>query len=334
MCANMHLTCVTRMALKTSQLDKLKDFLKRWKEVTMREFTDRPDLFLLIPDPDRINIDKLGDGGTITTDICNAAQKVRLLLVEYINGTFNEQDCMQHLRNVCINGVAKAVNKYLTEFLQESLEEISSFLRVSPYLTHVTRAFHKEFSLTANYPRGYGEKFLEWMIKNYSKEFLMHAERATGSLQDLITMGAVPIYWKIIFNVEFLDDVLWVKGAGNVLQENLFTILSSLEMVACCRFFSIIQLAICLPFQWLTSKTHVLAHSNWGARSMGRAVDMVNSACKYIIENFTLIHNDLYMLHIFDELRDELPEFKAFLEYEFEKKSQPMLRRSRRRQFH
>ena len=68
---------------------------------------------------------------------------------------------MQHLRNVWINGVAKAVNKYLTEFLQESLEKFSSFLRVSPDLAHVLRAFHKEFSLTANYPKGHGEKFLE-----------------------------------------------------------------------------------------------------------------------------------------------------------------------------
>ena len=56
------------MALKTPQLDKLKDFLKRWKEVTMREFTDRPYLLLLIPDPDSTNIEKIGDGGTITTN--------------------------------------------------------------------------------------------------------------------------------------------------------------------------------------------------------------------------------------------------------------------------
>ena len=89
MCANMHLTCVPRMALKTSQIDNLKDRLKRWKVVTMREFPDRPDLLLLIPDPDIINIDKLGDGGTITTNTCNAAQKVRRLLVEYINCTIN-----------------------------------------------------------------------------------------------------------------------------------------------------------------------------------------------------------------------------------------------------
>ena len=171
MCANMHITCVTCMDLKTSQLDKLKDRLKRWKEVTRREFTDRPDLLLLIPDPDSINIDKIGGGGTITTDTCNAVQKVCRLLVEYIISTVNKQDCMQHLRNVWINGVAKAVNKYLTEFFQKSLEEISSFLRVSPYLAHVIREFHKEFSLTGNYPKRHGEKFFEWMINNYPKAF-------------------------------------------------------------------------------------------------------------------------------------------------------------------
>ena len=115
---------------------------------------------------------------------------------------------------------------------------------MSPDLAHVIRVFHKDLSLTDNYPNGHGEKFLEWVINNYPKLFLMHAEQATGRRQDIITMGAGPIYWNGIFNVEFLDDVLWVKGAGNVLQEKLFAIMSSLEMVACCRFFSILQLAI------------------------------------------------------------------------------------------
>ena len=53
---------------------------------------------------------------------------------------------------------------------------------------------------------------------------------------------------------------------------------------------------------------------------MGRSVDMIHSACKDIIDNVTLIHNDFYMLHIFDGLGDDIPEFKAFLEYEFENK--------------
>ena len=148
--------------------------------MAQREFPDRPDLLELIPSPDSINVDKLVDGGTITTDTCNATQKVRRLLVEHTNGSVNEQDCMQHLCNAWINGVAIAVNKFMSEYLAESLEEISSFLRVSPDLAHVIRAVHKEFSLTANYPKGHGEKFRDWMIKHYPSEFLMHAERATG----------------------------------------------------------------------------------------------------------------------------------------------------------
>ena len=62
---------------------------------------------------------------------------------------------------------------------------------------------------------------------------------------------------------------------------------------------------------------------------MGRAVEMIHSACKDIIDNVTLIHDDLYMLHIFDELRDELPEFKAFLEYEFENKKSAYVEESK-----
>ena len=149
----------------------------------------------MIPQPDSINIGKLGEGGTITTDTCNAAQKVRRLLVEHINGHVNGQDCIHHLRNVWINGVAKSVNKYMTEFLNKSLDDISSFLIVSPDLAHIIHAFHKESSLTSNYPKGHGEQFRTWMMKRYPKEFFMHAKRSTGSRQDITTMGAGPIYW-------------------------------------------------------------------------------------------------------------------------------------------
>ena len=150
---------------------------------------------------------------------------------------------MQHIRNVWINEVAKAVNKYMTKFLNESLDEISSFLRLSPDLAHVIRAFHKELSLATNYPKGHGEQFRTWMIKRYPNKFLMNAERATGSRQDIITISADPIYWNRKFNVEFLDDVIWVKGASNILQEIVFTVLSSLEMIANSRFFYILHIS-------------------------------------------------------------------------------------------
>lgn len=89
------------------QLNSLKDRLRCWKEVTAREFPNRPDLLQQIPDPDLISIDKLGENGVITKDTCNAAQKTRRILVKTIKGTAHEMDCMHHLRCVWINGVAK-----------------------------------------------------------------------------------------------------------------------------------------------------------------------------------------------------------------------------------
>ena len=48
----------------------------------MREFPDRSDLLLLIPYPHSINIDNLGDGGTITINTYNAKVMHVVLLVD------------------------------------------------------------------------------------------------------------------------------------------------------------------------------------------------------------------------------------------------------------
>ena len=132
---------------------------------------------------------------------------------------------MQHLRNVWINGVAKKVSAFLNETLFESLDSISNFLRVSPDLANVIRAFHKEFSLTANYPKGHGEKFRDFMVKNHPNEFLLHAERAAGSRQDLVTMGAGPIYLNRVFNVEYLDEALRGKKT-TTFSNKIYSLLS------------------------------------------------------------------------------------------------------------
>jgi len=114
--------------------------LNRWREVTAREFPNRPDLLELIPDVDTINIKKLTDGA-VTTDTCNSAQKTRRILVEIVSqidgGIVHEQDCFHHLRNVWINGIAKAVSAFMKDYLSDSLENISSFLRISTDLAHV-----------------------------------------------------------------------------------------------------------------------------------------------------------------------------------------------------
>ena len=124
------------------QLTKINHHLQQWKQVTAREFPYRSDILNMITSSDIIDINKLGGSGTITTDTCKPAHKVRRLLVKHIDGCVNEQYCMQHIWNVWNNGVAKAVSKFINGVLEDSLDNISLFLCVSPHLANVICAFH------------------------------------------------------------------------------------------------------------------------------------------------------------------------------------------------
>ena len=111
----------------------------------------------MIPTPNSIYIANLGNGGALSSDTCNSAQKALQSLVQLIekqDGIVHEVDCVQHLRCFLFTGAAKAVIAFLTTYLEDSPDEISIFLRVSPDLEQVIRAYHKEFSLTANYLKG------------------------------------------------------------------------------------------------------------------------------------------------------------------------------------
>ena len=94
--------------------------------------------------------------------------------------------------------------------LLDSLEDIDDELRVSPNFMTFARAIDKEFSLCANYPKGHGAIFQEWMINNHSGELLFHVERAlSGGRQDVVSMAAPAIYWNRNYFVEFLDDMIF-----------------------------------------------------------------------------------------------------------------------------
>ena len=155
----------------------------------MREVINRvfPDCNYPIPSSASIDIKKLGHGGALTTDTCNAARKTRRILVEKVGGTVHEIDCFHHLRNVWFNGVEKAITTYLNDYLRDSLDDIDPSLCVSSSMSALIRAFDKEFSLCATYAKGHGMLFCEWMKHNHCGELLMHVERASGSRQDLFT---------------------------------------------------------------------------------------------------------------------------------------------------
>jgi hypothetical protein len=88
------------------------------------------------------------------------------------------------------------------------------------------RAINKEFSLSANYPKGHGELFLEWIRENHPGVLLFHVEWASGSRQDLCTEGSMAIFMNYPLYVEFLDEQLRKLKKSNqqacIHQQNLF----------------------------------------------------------------------------------------------------------------
>ena len=139
------------------------------------------------------------------------------------------------------------------------------------------------------------------------------------SRQDLFVEGAKAIYWNREYCLEFLDMQLRDYTKGNILQENLFVILPSLEMVGLSRLLSILYLCICMPVRWITGKTHTLGKYKWGARSMGRVLDILEQKLTEIKGDSSLILNKDYMMGLFVNLQDELPPFKTFWEHSFDK---------------
>ena len=77
--------------------------------------------------------------------------------------------------------MTRALSSYLKDTLSSDLAVIDQHLRVTPNIEMVLRAVDKEFSLCANYPKGHGEIFRQWIECTYPGVLLLHVERASGS---------------------------------------------------------------------------------------------------------------------------------------------------------
>ena len=70
----------------------------------------------------------------------------------------------------------KELSSYLTNLLRSSLDDIDTTLRVKTLFIALARAYDKGFSLSANYPNGFVELFIEWMMDKHPGYVLYHIE--------------------------------------------------------------------------------------------------------------------------------------------------------------
>ena len=121
---------------------------------------DCHDLLVLIPYPDGIYLQKKLAQSVWTTEICHAATLIRTIAVENFGDGVLQQEFHNHLRNVWVGGLEKELPSYITNLLRSSLDEIDPTLRVKTLFSALARAYKKGFSLSANYPKVFGEFFI------------------------------------------------------------------------------------------------------------------------------------------------------------------------------
>ena len=130
------------------------------------------------------------------------------------------------------------------------LQKERTHLRVKFVFAAILIAIDKGLGETCNYTKGDGEKLLHRMRHEHPGSTLFPVERAgVGSRQDSCSEGAGAIYLTRPFYVDYLDDTLREHGKKNILLENLFIVLTSLDVIAYARVSSIIHCAILMPLR-------------------------------------------------------------------------------------
>jgi len=274
------------------------------------------------------------------TDTCNAARKFNAQIAAHIrdvckqkaiengiepseaNIRVQQQDCHNHLRNVWIGAITKRMSSYLDDLLACDLEAIHFRYRVTTMMDAVLRAVDKEFSLPANYPKGHGDEFKHWLKLHHPGALLVPVQRTSGSRQDLAVEGAAAVYWNRKYYVEFLDEQLR-GGKDSILQENLFMVLTSVEMVALSRLFSILHFSVCMPMRFLAGQTHNIGALgyDWSPLSMGKAIDAIENAMTKIQSDGSKFLEEDFMSAIFTKINDNGPlePLSEFMTYMFGK---------------
>lgn len=229
------------------------------------------------------------------SDTCSAAEATKRLLAEMAmhaakeligeevwdsmdenerEGKYNVWlgDCHQHIRNIIINAMAHGATEHLTTKLASDLSDFSSFDRMSVDGMDLIRAVFKEFHSSGEYAKGKGREFHMWCTVHHNSFPLLPFERVAGSRQDLAFDGAVAIFWNRRVVIEFLQGLVQVPKANNILERFLSSVLRCNEITALLRVCTLFKFVFSEPMRWLAGKGSSLP--GWSIVSANEVLDM------------------------------------------------------------
>ena len=147
-------------------------------------------------------------------------------------------------------------------------------------------------SLCANYPKGLGDVFLQYIMDNNYGGLIFHVDRGpSGGRQDITSMAAMTIFWNRNYCVELLDEMMsYFVKIGNILVCNLMILPSSVDNIAVSCLWSILNISIVVLMSWLAECTHKMNYYGWGYISIGKVLDNLKDDLNMIVDQPELIH--------------------------------------------
>ena len=232
------------------------------------------------------------------SDTCNAARACKRLIAEAAMAAGKEKigeqiwaemteeqraskckvyigECHAHLRNIIINAMQQGATASLEEELRDSLDECSSFDRMSVDGNDLIRAIFKELHASGEYAKGKGREFWAWVKSNYPSALVLPFECVNGNRQDIAFDGAVPIFANREIILHFIKGLL-VPGANNQLEKFIWRTISCNEMTALLRVNTLWKYIFSEPARWLSGKGSEL--SDWSIDRSSGVLDLIENA--------------------------------------------------------
>jgi uncharacterized membrane protein len=271
-----------------------------------------------------------------TSDGCSTAVKLRREVEAEIKKIAREiglsvndireraADCWCHMMNVWFGGVSAELSNYISDFLAEDLKEIPPIYRVCIDAIDMMRCTEKLLAPTANYAKGSGAEFEQWMLEHHPGAILYPTARACGGArQDLCVEGAPAILMNLPYYLEFLNWRMAAVGGKSdaILATKMWIMLRSSEVIALLRVLSILHIAICLPIRWLAGKCHELKEYDFGYYDMSTVLTCMESSFHEILDEPSLFLDEEFMMDkLFGNIIDKVPPLREYLEHMFEER--------------
>ena len=282
-----------------------------------------PDEECTIPDPEVYRLARFRHGSSIMSDGCNQAQNMQKIIKSFIQEDYikmlggTEADnfaegrakwnamseaernesirvyivtCQNHLRSTSIRHGIKFEKEFLEEVMKECLEDFDPSFRVTLDTEAVCRAAAKEFMFSGGrlYAKGKGSLFLAWVIDKNPNRVIYILQRADlGTRLDSTTEVALALYMNRDLFLEFLFERVQAAKSGedNKLENALYVLLSSSEVIAAIRVRAMIHLKITMPMRFLTNSNDV----DYSPADMGPLVDALDKFLLSVETNGNLL---------------------------------------------